>query len=408
MINVPSIQLIDKERKIMSRQIKVFVSMIIVLGIATGCGKSEPENPSPTTINTWIRRFEGNDYGAFFDITLTEDGNVLAVGATNHRHVPPYSGDALLMKLTLEGDLLWEKTWGGDGYEQAWSVVPADDGGYYVFGETDSYGAGDRDFFLLKITGDGVEEWFQTYGKKRREWPYGMIRLSNKDLLIYGFTEAVDSGDRNQYAIRVDPKGDIVWEYIVESSTEEFVLDAIESAGGDLILAVGIAEDGELVRLASDGKVLWTKRYELTGWQFGSQVIQTGDGGFLLAGFSMSTGSHRNADTWLAHCSPSGDLEWEKSFGDSATDDYATSLIRLRDGTYLMGGIGQGVLLSKVQEDGKVLWTRSLIGQFVHGADALIELDDGGYLVAGFIQKSNGRSYDAIILRTDEEGWVVE
>ena len=285
MINVPSIQLIDKERKIMSRQIKVFVSMIIVLGIATGCGKSEPENPSPTTINTWIRRFEGNDYGAFFDITLTEDGNVLAVGATNHRHVPPYSGDALLMKLNLEGDLLWKKTWGGDGYEQAWSVVPADDGGYYVFGETDSYGAGDRDFFLLKITGDGAEEWFQTYGNKRREWPYGMIPLSNRDLLLYGFTEAVDSGDRNQYAIRVDPKGDIVWEYIVESSTEEFVLDAIESAGGDLILAVGIAEDGELVRLAPDGKVLWTKRYELAGWQFGSQVIQTGDGGGSTGGF---------------------------------------------------------------------------------------------------------------------------
>jgi len=392
----------------MSRLMKVFIFMIIVLGIGTGCGKSEPQNPPTSSINTWIRKFEGTEYGSFFNITLTRDGNVLAVGATNHRHVPPYSGDVLLMKLTLEGNLLWEKTWGGDGYEQAWSVVPADEGGYYVFGETDSYGAGDRDFFLLKITEDGTEEWIQTYGRERREWPYGMIRLSNRDLLVYGFTEAVDSRDRNQYAIRVDPNGDVVWEYIVESSTEEFVLDAIESTGGDLILAVGIEEDGELVRLASDGKVLWTKRYELAGWQFGSQVIQTGDSGFLLAGFSMGTGSHRNADTWLAHCSPSGDLEWEKSFGDPAADDYATSLIRLRDGTFLIGGIGQGVWLSKVQEDGKVLWTRSLIGQLVHGAEALIELDDGGYLVAGFIQKSNGRSYDAILLRTDEDGWVAE
>ena len=60
--------------------------------------------------STWIRAFEGPDYGAFFDIILTEDGNALAVGATNHLHVPPYSGDALFTKLTLKGDVLWERT----------------------------------------------------------------------------------------------------------------------------------------------------------------------------------------------------------------------------------------------------------------------------------------------------------
>jgi len=387
---------------------KVVISVIIALAIATGCGKSEPASPSSGSTNTWIRKFEGAEYGAFFDITLTGDGNVFAVGTTNHRHVAPYSGDALFMKLTLNGDVLWEKTWGGDGYEQAWSVVLAGDGKYFIFGETDSYGSGDRDFFLLKISEDGTEEWFQTYGRERREWPYGMIRLSNGDLLLYGFTESPDTNDRDQYVIRADPDGDIIWEYIVESSEEELVLDAIESIEGDLILAVGIEEDGKLVRLAPDGSLLWTKRYELPGWQFASQVMQTEDGGFLLAGFSMSKGSHRQADTWLAHCTPTGDLEWETSFGDSAQDDYAQSMIRLKEGTYLIGGIGEGILLSKVEEDGKVLWTRSLIGQLVHGAEALIELNDGGFLVGGFIQKSNGRSYDAIILRTNEDGWVVE
>jgi hypothetical protein len=48
-----------------------------------------------------IRTFEGPDYGAFFDIVFIEDGNTLTVGATNHVHIPPYLGDALLMKLIL-------------------------------------------------------------------------------------------------------------------------------------------------------------------------------------------------------------------------------------------------------------------------------------------------------------------
>ena len=367
-----------------------------------------PASTAGGSTSRWIEAFEGPDYGAFFEIVLTEDGNVLAVGATNHLHSPPYSGDALFMKLTLDGDVLWEQTWGGDGYEQAWSVVLAEDGDYYIFGETDSYGAGDRDFFLLKIDKDGTEDWFQTYGRARREWPYGMLRLSNGDLLIHGFTEPLGGSGRNQYALRVGPDGEVIWEYIVDSPEGELVLDALETGDGNLVLAVAIEEDGKLVKLDTDGHVQWEKRYELAGWQFASQVTQTDDGGFLLAGFSMSSGSRRQADTWLAHCSATGELEWEKSFGDPAHDDYAQSLIRLSDGTYLIGGIGNGMLLSRIDKDGNLLWSRPLVGEEVYGAEALIELADGTYLVAGFIQITNGRSYDAIILRTDAEGWVEE
>jgi hypothetical protein len=366
--------------------------------------------PSGTTIvrtNTWIRTFEGPNYGAFFDIVLTQDGSILVVGATNHLHMPPYSGDALFMKLTLEGDVLWEQTWGGDGYEQADSVVLADDGGYYIFGETDSYGAGDRDFFLQKITKAGEEEWFKTYGGEGREWPYGMLPLSNGDLLIYGFTETIGGG-RDKYAIRVTQDGDIIWEYTEESPGEELVLDALESPEGDLVLAVSVDEDGGLVKLADDGSLQWAHLYKLPGWQYASQVAKTEDGGFLLAGFSMSS-SLQQADTWLARCTSTGELEWETAFGDPAFDDYANSMIRLSDGTYLIGAIANSVLLSRVDEDGNVLWRRSLLEQqTVYGGMALVELDDGGYLVAGLIQLIGGRSYDAILLRIDSEGRIVD
>ena len=367
----------------------------------------QPSGAAVVRANTWVRTFEGPNYGAFFDLVLTQDGNILAVGATNHLHMPPYSGDALFMKLTLDGDVLWERTWGGDGYEQAESVALAADGGYYIFGETDSYGAGDRDFFLLKITADGTEEWFETYGRGRREWPYGMLHLSNGELLIYGFTESMGGG-RDEYAIRVTQDGDIIWEYTVESPGEELVLDALETQEGDLVLAVSAEEDAKLVKLEADGRIQWAHRYELAGWQFGSQVAHTEGGGFLLAGFSMSS-SPRQADTWLARCTSAGELEWETSFGETAFDDYANSLIRLSDGTYLIGAIANGVLLRCVDEDGNVLWRRSLLEQqTVYGGMALAELDDGGYLVAGLIELIGGRSYDAILVRTDAEGRVGE
>ncbi len=374
---------------------------LILLVFLIGC--TSP-GPAPST-TTWIRVLEGPDYGAFFDMALTQDGNVLAVGATNHLHMPPYSGDVLFMEFNLDGEVLWERTWGADGYEQAWSVTLAGDGGYYVFGETDSYGAGDRDFFLLKITADGSEDWFRTYGGTNREWPYGMLQLANEDLLLYGFTEA-PAGERHQYVLRVGSSGDTIWEYTVESSEDELVLDALETEEGDLVLAVIIGEDGKLVELDANGNLQWEQRYELDGWQFVSQIAQTQDGGFLLAGFSMD--SSQQVDIWLAHCASTGELERETSFGNPSFDDYANSLIQLNDGTYLIGILGNGMALKRIDEDGNILWERSLVGQSVYGAEALIELESGGFLVAGFVQIIGGRSYDAIVLRTDAEGLVGE
>jgi hypothetical protein len=366
---------------------------------------SETPVPVETGLtNTWVRTFEGPNYGAFFDITLTSDGNILAVGATNHRHVPPYEGDALYMMLTLEGDIDWERTWGGDGYEQAMSVTLAGNGGYYIFGETDSFGAGHRDFFLLKVAEDGTEDWFKTYGRARREWPYGMLQLSNGDLLLYGFTEPLGGNGRDQYAIRVEPDGEVIWEYIGDSPDEEIVIDVLETEQGDLVLSVVVEEDGKLVKLDEEGNVLWTRRYELDGWQYASQIAESEDGEFLLAGFSMSNGSHQQVDMWLARSTSTGELKWEQSFGDPTYDDYANSLIHLNDDTYLIGTIGNGMPLVRVDEDGNVLWRRTFDEGTVYGAMALTELEDGGYLVAGLIQITNGESYDAILLRTDAEG----
>jgi hypothetical protein len=71
---------------------------LAALALLPGCEPSEGQVPSPITLPTetathnpdaWVRTFEGPDYGAFFDIALTADGGVLAVGATNHLHVPP-------------------------------------------------------------------------------------------------------------------------------------------------------------------------------------------------------------------------------------------------------------------------------------------------------------------------------
>jgi outer membrane protein assembly factor BamB len=359
---------------------------------------------NPCAADPWTKTFAGPDYGAFFAITPTPDGDVLAVGATNHLHVPPYSGDALLMKLTLDGEVLWERRWGGERYEQAVAVAPAIDGGYYVFGETDSYGAGDRDFFLLKTLGDGTPEWFRTYGGPGREWPYGMFPLANGDLLLYGFTTSDEGSVRRQYAVRVDSAGAVLWEHVRGELDEEIVLDALETADGSLVLCVSLDEDAGLVKLDRNANVLWSKRFALPGWQFASCLTLADGEEFLLAGFSMSEAPQRQVDTWLARCASTGDLLWEKAFGTPTSDDYAQVLLALGDGTYVIGELGNGMPLVCVDGAGSVLWSKLLAGSRVHAVRGIIELDGGDLLIAGLIQMVNGRSYDAILLRTEANG----
>jgi hypothetical protein len=109
-------------------------------------------------------------------------------------------------------------------------------------------------------------QWYRTFGRSRKEWPFGLIPLANGDLLLYGFSESLNGSGRNQYTIRVGSNGDVIWEYYVENADEEIVAEAIETSAGDLILVVIIEEDGKLVKLDQGGQMLWERQYELPGW----------------------------------------------------------------------------------------------------------------------------------------------
>jgi hypothetical protein len=353
---------------------------------------------------TWFRVFGGPDRGALFAVTPAGEDHLIAAGATRHSHTPPYSGDVLLMKVDLaDGSVVWEGTWGGDGYEQAWGIAPAPGGGFYVFGETDSYGAGNRDFFLLKVDADGSQVWFHTYGTPEREWPFGMLVLASGDLLMYGEIRGEDESE-DPFAVRVDPAGDVVWEYRDQSAANSFFLDALETAAGQIILCTAVDEDAALTALESDGSQAWAQRYELDGWQYASAIETAGDG-YLLAGFAMIENTEsRQADVWLVKASRNGELVWQRSFGEADSDDYAMNMLRLSDETYLIGGFGRGMPLWKIGASGDVLWERRLFDSASFANGAIIELSDGGFVAAGLKFIVSARSSDAVLLRTDAEG----
>ena len=355
---------------------------------------------------TWARVIGGSEYGALFAVVDCDDGQVLAVGATNHVHSPTREGDVLLMRFTVDGETLWERTWGGTEFEQAWAVAQAEAGGFYVFGETASLGAGERDFFLLRIDEDGSEVWVRTYGGPQREWPFGMLALSDGDLLLYGSTIHEAGGREALYALRVAADGEVVWEFFDDADEDRFISGATETPQGDLALSVAGLDNGGLVKLSAEGEVLWARTYELADSQYPTEVIQNDGGGFLLAGYYAGQASGQRADVWLAGCSPSGELEWQKTFGSRLLDDYALSLLRLANGSVLIGGFGLGMPLWCVSESGEILWESHPMRSSTYGAFGLLEAPDGSLLVSGMRMIS--RSADATMLHVDQAGQLVD
>ncbi|TFH09226.1 MAG: hypothetical protein E4H08_06215 [Candidatus Atribacteria bacterium] len=357
------------------------------------------------TQDTWLTYFEGDEYGALLDVALVGESDFIAVGATNHRHFPPLISDALAMRVGLDGTVVWERTWGGTGFEQAHAIAPTTDGNLIIFGETTSIGAGDRDFTLQKITPDGEELWTHTYGTAFMEKPFGMTGLGNGDVLIYGLTTSPAGRREAQYAVRVDGDGSVLWEHTAETAEEELIIDAIETQDGAIVLSVVIngMDDGMLVKLDAAGDEIWSVRYELENHQYAASIAQTDDG-FLLAGFELPASGIRQADVWLARTTSEGDLLWEKTFGDPHSDDYAVRLLRLADGDYLIGGLGERIALFKITESGDVVWEQRLGTAGGHIAYSLTELPDGGFLVSGMKTLINGRSYDIVLMRTDALG----
>lgn len=139
----------------MSTRYTAVTIMMIVLTLLVGCGKAEPtatptNAPIPPTVespptatsttelgvtsNTWMRAYGGNQYTFGWYVLLADDGGYFIVGATNLQYEPEMRGDVYLIRTDAAGEVLWEKIYGGEGYEEGQSITQASDGGLVIAG----------------------------------------------------------------------------------------------------------------------------------------------------------------------------------------------------------------------------------------------------------------------------------
>ena len=356
----------------------------------------------------WSKTLGGTDGDEGLSVQQTVDGGYIIVGQTDSFGAGGW--DVYLVKTNEKGEEEWSKTFGGIDDDKGVSVRQTTDSGYIIVGQT---GAGLDDIYLIKTDGKGEEEWNRTFGGRGSEWGFSVQQTTDGGYIIVGWTESFGVGGHDVYLIKTNNKGKEEWNRTFGGRGHEWGLSVQQTADGGYIIAAitgysySIFEpclfDIYLIKTDGKGEEEWNRTFGGSGDDWSHSVQQTTDGGYIIVGEteSFGTGSY---DVYLIKTTEKGEEEWSKTFGGTDRDK-GLSVQQTTDGGYIIVGetesFGAGshdVYLVKTDEKGGEEWNRTFGGSDCEWGQSVQQTTDGGYIIVGGIEFGNG-SMDIILIK---------
>lgn len=296
---------------------------------------------------TWTKTFGGatdNEYG--FCVQQTADSGYIVSGVASS--FADVAGDIYLIKLNATGDTIWTRTYGGIGYEWGAFVQQTADGGYVITGQTPAFGAGGFDVYLVKINVNGNIIWAKTYGEIGSEYGSALQQTTDGGYIITGSNDnTFGFGASDFYLIKTDSAGNVNWSKVYGNSGFEEGKAVKQTTDGGYIIA-GTSENTLgplgpnmcLIKTNSLGDTLWAKLYGGSMIDECYDVKQTSDGGFIMVGKSFSFSLFGDYDVYVVKVNSQGVVQWSKTYGGSGTNhnEIGYSIDQTNDGGYIISG----------------------------------------------------------------------
>lgn len=366
--------------------------------------------------STWSRTYsEANKYSNAYTVGPTADGGYFAAGSSYTSPNDPASSDIILMKIDASGDVQWRKTYGGSDQDTANSTIQTSDGGFLIAGSTKSFGAGIDDFWLLKLDSSGDVQWQKTYGSNQSDTAYSAAETADGGFIVTG-TTAFLGGSAHFFVLKLDPSGDYEWQRIFGNfSLAEFSPTIAPTSDGGYILA-GSSPTGNwqtvLIKLNSNGNLQWQKFYQPGGVAVAGQkiLIQEATGG----GYVVLTQTWINSIFGLGFLkiNSTGDLQWFKLFELNQFSNIR-DFDQTSDGGFILVGacndVGTGTIgawLLKLNSSGNVQWQKTYDTTGYDEIRSIQQLSDDGY-IAGGMNKASGAAFGNLwMLRLESDGSI--
>ncbi|HDL02785.1 MAG TPA: T9SS type A sorting domain-containing protein [candidate division Zixibacteria bacterium] len=202
----------------------------------------------------WTRAYGGSGGESGYAVRETFDGGFIAIGATGS-FGDGYSS-LYVVRVDAYGDSLWANTYGGTGSDLGYAVEPTTDGGFLLAGGTASFGSGYTDGYLVKIDSDGNVVWQKTYGGIMDDRLYSMCTALDGTIMLTGTTESYGSGKLDIFLIKANPVGDTIWTQTYGGSMTDYGRMIFQETGNDFIMI------GESYSYSSGGSDVYVMKIE--------------------------------------------------------------------------------------------------------------------------------------------------
>jgi len=340
----------------------------------------------------------------------------------------------------FKGELSWIKTFGGSNEDFAKTVIETYDGGIAIIGSTNSTDGTikdknipETDFWFLKLNSDGEILINKTYGGSGDDRGQSLIEMLDGGFLLIGYSKSSDGdGSRNQgfhdnWIIRIDFQGKIIWEKSVGFSGHDHAYSIIKTQDGgffitgflDVTASNGAGDFEKEInsrhgvgefwghKLNSQGKIVWSRFFGGSNNDRSYDVIETQEGGFIMVGSTESndfdiSNNFGSYDFWVIKIDKKGTLIWEKNYGGSGID-IANSIEVLPNNNFLILGYSYSddmqrvnskgdsdFWLVEIDTNGNLINDRSFGGSLFDSGQDICIGPSGSYFLTGFSQSLDG------------------
>lgn len=368
----------------------------------------------------WEKSYGGKNAEYLFDAQPTADYGFILAGSSlsdkTGNKTDNNNGDLdyWVWKMDEKGELEWQKSFGGSGFDLLQSIKNTKDGGFILAGTSSSNVGfqkkascrGVTDFWVIKLDAKGEEQWQKTIGGSGQDELLCAFQTRDGGYMLGGssssspvITESKDSNEKKLLDVTPDPYA------------------KLEKSRGNM--------DYWIVKLDKNGLVDWQKTYGGEYADLLRSMEQTKDGGYILGGYSNSPQSGDKTesttgigDYWIIKIDGAGAIEWQQTYGGKG-DNQLYVIHQTQDGGYIAGGnsnsttslssvggnvrSGTDYWVLKMDEKGTPIWSETYDFGQVDVLTSLVENKDGTYLIGGHAQNESTHGLKKTINK-DETG----
>ncbi|MGB5529930.1 MAG: T9SS type A sorting domain-containing protein, partial [Ignavibacteriaceae bacterium] len=364
--------------------------------------------------NVFEKTFGGYNSERGIVVDKTSDGGFIIGGSTASFSS---SQDMYVIKLDSSASIHWSKVYNSPGtIDRIHGIKQTPDGGYYLSGYIEG-GFGFLDQIMMKIDASGNIIWAKNFGGLEADELRQLSITPDGGMVVAGYNASFGVGAKEVQAIKLSSDGNIEWAKTYGTFYEDFNLSIIVTSDGNYMLAGAVDITGSygirptLIKLDSQGNVLWAKYYSGFYEDWGRDLVETPDGGFLLVGITTSFGVGFSNDIYLIKTDSLGNVIWSKAYGGPA-EDIVYGVVLTSDGKYVIVGYtnssGFGSydgLLMKVDSNGNLEWFHTYGGYSTDYLNDVLESQDNGLVAIGKRASNTFGSDDIYLIKTDENGY---